>query len=84
MFKVMCIKQGEWRDFYGDIANGPRYGETCTVDRLNSQKFYILKEWPRSHDGGHDPERFIPLSSIDETEMVREKQTEKVCAVALK
>lgn len=75
--KMMCIKNGEW----SGTGIGPVYGEIVTVIDV-VEGYYILSEYYRDKADGlrisFIPDYFIPLSSIDETEMVREKQTEKV------
>lgn len=81
--KVICIKQGKWKANDGLDGSGPKYLEECTVigDAPN-RSYYFLKEYEFSRiEGireGFLKKGFIPLSSIDETEMVRDYKTEKV------
>ena len=81
--KVICIKQGDWVSTYdGRPMRGPKFGEECTVDGLAECGFYYLKGYDFTAITGriyYSPKRFIPLSSIDETEMQRDYKTEKVC-----
>lgn len=74
--KVMCIKDGQWRGkLTGDPAEGPKYGEVVTVvDEVTTsdKDVYILQEYPDAR--GYAKKRFIPLSDIDETELVSERE----------
>lgn len=57
------------------LTEGQQYNSIGDYDN----DYYILAEFPirGRRDVFHKP-NFIPLSSIDETEMVREYQTERV------
>ncbi len=76
MFRVLCIKMGEWRYLGGMInGKGPHFGEILTVEKefVNfGVPVYVLAEYPES-DGGYDKSRFIPLSNIDEKELSTNK-----------
>jgi hypothetical protein len=79
--KVICIKQGRWLGINTSIIfDGPKYGERCSVTgegvAVDGTLVYFLSEWPE--EGGWAQIRFIPLSEIDETEMIRNYDTEKV------
>jgi hypothetical protein len=82
MFEVICIKQGKWEADDGADSVGPKYGEVCTVIDVRKERYYVLKEYQfNPFDGARDAflkKWFIPLSSIDETEMERNYKTEKV------
>jgi len=82
MFKVICIKQGEWKSrLDGRLLQGPKFGEECTVESVNPKGNYYLLGYNFIAVTGrcsYIPKRFIPLSSIDETEMERDYKTEKV------
>lgn len=78
--RVICIKQGEWRRILSRIkASGPKYGDECTVISKGigdkGLPTYRFKEWSNDE---YTRRHFIPLSSIDETEMERNYKTEKV------
>jgi hypothetical protein len=74
--RVYCITNN-WRKASGfaiDFAM-PKYGDTCeVVGETDDGVAYVLAEYP--HPGqpvnGWHKRGFIPLSSISETEMVRE------------
>jgi hypothetical protein len=74
--KVMCINE-DWKT----RENGdPCFGDTCTVvDSFSwgKKSIYRLKEFP--HPGGYQSDAFVPLSDIDETEMVRNELEVQVC-----
>lgn len=76
--KVMCIKDVEWtKNGNWKLAN-PVYGDICTVVKefyFDGKKVYLLQEFP--YDGGYFAHRFIPLSDVDEMEMIREKQLQE-------
>lgn len=73
--KVICI-QDKWRTFLGPSTTpDPKFGEICTVSKswVNiGVPVYNLLEY--SHQiGGYCQSCFIPLSEIDEMELVNEK-----------
>lgn len=73
--QVICINA------FGDWSNQLKEGGNYTVIGNDCDEGYILREIKHpmsSLEYGFKKHRFIPLSSIDETEMVREYQTEKV------
>lgn len=82
--KVICIKEG----FYSEKENRPIpihpvVGEVVTVIRTTSYGFYYLSEYPTNgfSESGiavWNHKKFAPLSDIDETEFIREYNTEKV------
>lgn len=72
--KVLCIRE-EW---VNRGEGDPSFGDTCTV--IDSYDFmgkliYILKEYP--HPGGYEAAAFVPLSDIDESELILERQEVK-------
>ena len=79
--KVLCIDD---KIRAGDIDHGwtVKEFETYTVvgsffcDEINMNCFE-LKEDPMNWKYGWDEDRFIPLSKIDETEMIREYNLQK-------
>lgn len=81
--KVLCINRSVWQAEDKKDNYGPSYMEEVTVIE-EFEGNYILAEYYRNpHDGvreSYEKDQFIPLSSIDETEMEREYKTEKVCA----
>jgi hypothetical protein len=63
---------------YKKDTKGPKYGDIVTVTRRCYEEgilYYELQEWPKN--GEFEADCFVPLSDIDETEMVREFNTEK-------
>ena len=77
--KVMCIDD----NFLIKDGNEPKIGEVVTViDICEINKGnYILSEYPVSKNGiplCFIPNRFIPLSDIDETELVKQRESELV------
>lgn len=74
--KVMCI-DGEWK---GTAIGKPAFGVIYTViDSVKSQGivWYELAEFPPDRRGRRDhyeSKAFIPLSDIDETELVKERE----------
>ena len=81
MIKVICIngaKQGELTRFGKPLKKNQEIyeGEVYTVINENSRS-YSLQE--RSDELWYKKTRFIPLSNIDETELIKEREvlTEK-------
>lgn len=76
--KAMCIN-GQWYSLTeGRAYDDPKYGEIVTVtDEIKfwNSLWYALEEYPAR---SFNADGFIPLSEIDETEMVREYNLEKV------
>lgn len=71
--KVICIKKGE----FVKVSNepDPTFGEIVTVEftRIWMGKLvYHFKEY--QYCGGYIASNFIPLSNIDETELVNKKE----------
>lgn len=76
--KVICI-ESKWTPASSNIVDFPVYGNVYNVvqegfDFIN-QPCYELAEFPRKWVL---KSCFIPLSDIDETEFIREYNTEKV------
>ena len=78
--KVMCIN-----DFFISTLNGeralfyPKVGEVVTVINIKDNGYYLLLEYPTngfifSNLCGWNPSKFIPLSNIDETELIKERE----------
>ncbi len=78
--KVMCIKNGDWKDPDGLIFTGPTFGERVTaIDCSMFPNNYIILEYPGEPDGrkySYRKHYFIPLSTIDETELLKEREKE--------
>lgn len=79
---VICIKNGEWISEQIGVSKkcNPSFGEPCTVVKENKDA-YEIEEYPLNELG--NPQQFlkkwfIPSSSIDETEMIREYKKELV------
>jgi hypothetical protein len=76
--KVMCIKNGLWTV---TRIEKPSFGETCFVIdsfMIAGDLCYRIEGYEFKPDGGErwcNADRFIPLSSIDETELVKERLT---------
>lgn len=75
--KLLCIKEGCWvNNFTGrPTQKGPTYGEECLVLKTDEEGYYHIKGYEYDKWGFRrffNPKYFIPLSEIDETEMVRE------------
>lgn len=76
--KVMCIKSGKWVSKTGRDGWGPQYGETCTVVDESNSAYQLAEYYVNPVDGVRESyikKHFIPLSDIDETELVNELQT---------
>lgn len=84
--KVMCISE----KFFNKAINSkppihPKIGEILTVIGVNpnARDFYIIEEYPSN--GATDSRatwrscNFAPLSDIDETELVKERESDLVC-----
>lgn len=85
--KVICIKVSKTNDCGIENLPHPELGETVTVidnDTKYGDSFYQLSEY--SHYKGaavwYLTENFIPVSDIDETELVSEEFKEKYLAPA--
>ena len=86
--QVMCIKNGTWVGrLSGPHKSGPSFGEVChvfnsEVDSLTGMLFYELAEYPFNMKSGKPQSfvstEFIPLSDIDEKNIIAERQKEKV------
>lgn len=80
--KVLCIYSGPWVDpFTKAPFKGPVYGETCSVIEtkvLNGKIGYRLEEYSLKVSNNmpayYRSTKFIPLSDIDETELVKERE----------
>lgn len=79
--KVMCIKNGAWHSqqlgIVRDDKLSPSFGEICTVVEVLEDAYRLL-EYPKNQIGNPTSfakSRFIPLSEIDETELVNKKET---------
>lgn len=78
--KVICIKKGNWELVKGlfDVDKDPVFGEICTVIEIrknplnNGDNYYFLE----GYIAGYNINWFAPLSDIDETEMIREYNTQ--------
>lgn len=87
--KVICINNKTINGF--NLANrgiellveGETYTVTSVVPTSNGYGKYYLKEVKAPNGDGFSSLRFAPLSSIDETEFVRNYQTETAPIAAL-
>lgn len=75
--RVMCIKSGKWVHRSGRVSQDfdPQYGDICTVERektINSIRVY----WLTGYVGMYNANFFIPLSDIDETEILAQREAE--------
>ena len=73
----MCIKQGRWVHRSGKVSEDrdPEYGDICKVEReinINSTLVYCLS----GYVGIYNADKFIPLSDIDETEILAQREAE--------
>lgn len=83
--KVMCINDNGWYCIItGKRAKGPEYGEIVTVTReytspVDNDKYYDLQEYPPKHnDDGFGVSLFIPISDIDEKEILEQRKLQEV------
>lgn len=84
--KVFCINDLGWvtgkKYLFGLYKKtvwtyGPKYGDINTVTDeyyLQGDLCYELMEWPNDNDGAFVASSFIPLSEIDEMELINEKE----------
>lgn len=74
--KVMCI-DADWVYEGPQRRVGPKFGEICTVDATDTDEngvlYYGLVEYPRRW---YQAVAFVPLSEINETDMVRDYNTQ--------
>lgn len=82
--RVICINNGPLTE-RGIKSSAPELteGEVYTVTGLSATGGYVLKEvTPKQNRSfyvlGWIKDRFIPLSTIDETEMIRETNLQKI------
>jgi hypothetical protein len=78
MFKVICV-QGTPKDGKPLTEWKIKEGEIYIVIGLWETKWGMVYELDIQPDVGYWPEYFVPLSEIDEIQMERNYQTEKVC-----
>jgi hypothetical protein len=74
--QVVCINGDGWQNATGKIP-GPLYGDMLLIlDEERDEEYhgYYFARWQTPFLASE----FIPLSSIDETEMERNYKTEKV------
>lgn len=73
--KVICIDDN-W-DFDGGIIHpAPRFNEVVTVTvakKIDGDDYYNLLEYGVEY--WYEQPSFIPLSSIDETEIIKQRET---------
>ena len=74
--KVMCIFDQWWWEIIR--VSGPAYGEICTVLE-DTEKGYLIAGYQKNpivpdQECYYDQNGFVPLSDIDETEMVKERE----------
>lgn len=85
MIKVICIDDNFFAPKYLKTPKiHPKEGEICTVIETKPDGYYVLLEYLytdiASGTPKWNPKKFIPLSNIDETELIKEREvlTEKV------
>lgn len=78
--KVLCVNN----DFENIIVEKPLVGKDYTVvytyNHILFGQFYELAEFPPAAEGSKDlwdANSFVPLSEIDEMELVREREEHK-------
>lgn len=82
--KAVCIKKGNWYVIQGPHENenwGPIFGEIVTIVEDDPRGYYRLAEYDTDPNGSptlFGKKHFLFVSEIDETEMERNYQTEKV------
>lgn len=76
--KVMCVTDNFINRKYNKKAiNCPKFGEIVTVLSLNEKGYYYLLEYPKDDYGNNavfNSSKFIPLSNIDEKELIKERE----------
>lgn len=76
--RAICIHTGAWIDNDGLIFTGPEFGEDVYVTQCKVWHHnYNVQGYGVQPDGriySYRKENFIPLSDIDETELVTQKQ----------
>lgn len=76
--KVICIHTGAWVDNKGLIFTGPEFGEDVYVEQCKVwHTNYTVQGYGTQSDGriySYRKENFIPLSDIDELQLVNEKE----------
>ena len=73
--KVICIDDKPRLGCHCEVKEGDQYTVVATfIGKWSGREYYGLAEFPDFIEGekGFHADRFIPLSSIDETEMIRE------------
>jgi hypothetical protein len=76
--RVICVNDKVVNPF----CNYPKFGEVVNVSQCDVRDdHYDVQEYPLDING--NPQsiakyRFIPLSDIDETELIKERELEKV------
>ena len=84
--KVICIDDKQHSDSYywldGLIVEGEIYNvlrEQLSFDNNGNERIgFILAEVPLKLRAAFNKDRFIPCSDIDETELIKERQSELV------
>ncbi len=79
--KVICVKNNNvWVDGDGLRFSGPVFGEEVTATQCGLFPYnYILAEYPHEPDGriySFRKQFFIPLSIIDEMELLEQRKKE--------
>jgi hypothetical protein len=78
MKKVMCIHEGEWIDNEGLVFTGPKFLEDVLVTQCQTWHHnYVVQGYGMQSDGreySYRKENFIPLSEIDETKLINNKE----------
>lgn len=74
--KVICINNGPLENNAGEIWTAPELAEVTTYTIIRCVAGYHLKEVECKLAGGFDKRRFIPISTIDEMELLEHRQTQ--------
>lgn len=80
--KVICINNGQLVNEANQIVFAPQLteGKDYTVTYEDDVRYILLGVDAAIGHFGFSKKRFIPLSSIDETEITREYANQKVCS----
>lgn len=75
---VICINNGPMINSIGLIKSAPELieGNPYTVIYETHNSFRLAETEPGTGYTGYNKRRFVPCSDIDETELIRERQTE--------
>ena len=79
----MCIKDGEWKPYRGKeigIWPDPKYGDIATVANIHEELGFVFYSLAEFHPSNYyECSLFITLSSIDEIELVNQREKTEPC-----